>query len=101
MNSREGSAEGEGGGSRPVVRKEVSPERLLKLLNQRLDGYGNCHSCRFAGPIRRLEKITDDGRNWSSFVPLVCNDRVGSGCVRIAERILEDAAIEYNLRPPV
>ena len=88
------------GGRRPVKRKVVSPDRLLRLLNERLDGYGHCHSCRFAGPIRRLDKEMDDGRNWSNFVPLVCSDRIGSGCVRIAERILEDAALEYNLRQP-
>jgi hypothetical protein len=83
---------------RPIKRKLVSPERLLRLLNQRLEGYGHCHACSFVGPIRPLEELTDDGRNWSHFVPLVCSDRVGSGCRRIAERILDDASLEYNLR---
>lgn len=98
MNPREEGAAAEGS-PRPIVRKLVTPERLLKLLNQRLEGYGHCHSCRFAGPIRCLEEPTDDGRNWSHFVPLVCSDGIGSGCTRIAERILGDAALEYNLRP--
>ncbi len=97
MSAREG--ETEGNAPKPIVRKLVTPERLLKLLNQRLEGYGHCHSCRFAGPIRRLDEPTDDGRNWSHFVPLVCSDGIGSGCARIAERILDDAALEYNLRP--
>ena len=86
--------------SRPIKRKLVTPDRLLHLLNQRLEGYGNCHWCKFVGPIRRLEEVTDDGRNWSHFIPLVCSEGMGSGCKRIAERILDDAAIEYNLRAP-
>lgn len=83
---------------RPIKRKQVSPDRLLRLLNERLEGYGHCHTCRFVGPIRALGDLAEDGRNWSRFVPFVCSDGVGSGCKRIAERILEDAALEYNLR---
>jgi len=85
---------------RPIQRTVVGPDRLLRLLNQRLDGYGHCLSCKFVGPIRPLDEITDDGRNWSHYVPLVCSDGLGSGCKRIAERILDDAAAEYNLRGP-
>jgi hypothetical protein len=83
---------------RPLPRKTVSPERLLRLLNARLQAYGNCHACKFAGPIRRLAEDTEDGRNWSHFIPLVCSDGLASGCRRIAERILDDATLEYNLR---
>lgn len=78
-------------------RKLVSPERLLRLLNQRLENYGHCHNCHFAGPIRRLDTPEDDGRNWSRFVALVCANGVAGGCARIAERILDDATAEYNL----
>jgi hypothetical protein len=85
---------------RPARRKLVMPEQLLQLLNHRLEGYGHCHACRFAGPIRTLDEPMDDGRNWSNFVPLVCSDGVGSGCKRIADRILADAALEFNLRTP-
>src|SRR5688572_2867140 len=88
------------GTPRPIKRKLVSPERLLRLLNQRLEGYGHCQTCSFAGPIRVLSELADDGRNWSRFVPLVCSEGLGSGCKRIAERILDDAAREYNLRLP-
>jgi hypothetical protein len=90
----------EEGTPRPIPRKIVSADSLLQHLNQRLDGYGHCQSCHFAGPIRLLDATTDDGRNWSNFVPLVCSDEVGSGCIRIAERILADAAREYNLLVP-
>lgn len=83
---------------RPRRRKTVSPERLLRLLNARLQAYGSCHACNFAGPIRPLAEVTEDGRNWSHFIPLVCSDGVASGCRRIAERILDDATLEYNLR---
>lgn len=86
---------------RPVKRKIVSGERLLRLLNQRLENYGHCHACHFVGPVRLLEEIAEDGRNWSSSIPLVCSDGIGSGCRRIAQRILEDAAVEYNLRTPI
>lgn len=82
---------------RPITRKLVSPERLLRLLNQRLESYGHCHTCSFVGPIRGLDVEADDGRNWSRSVPLVCSEGVGSGCRRIAQRILEDASTEYNL----
>lgn len=82
---------------RPILRKLVESDKLLALLNQRLESYGHCHSCRFVGPIRILDELADDGRNWSHFVPFVCSDGVGSGCRRIAERILDDAAAEYNL----
>jgi hypothetical protein len=91
---REGSGEGV---QRPLQRKVVSAERLLRILNARLEGYGHCHSCRFAGPVRTLEEVTDDGRNWSNFVPLLCSDGIASGCKRIADRILSDAALEYNI----
>jgi hypothetical protein len=84
-------------GARPAERKTVSSEKLLELLNQRLQGYGNCHHCVIAGPIRYLEEVTEDGRNWSTYLPLVCSEDVGSGCRRIAERIIDDAALEYNL----
>ncbi|MEX2581691.1 MAG: hypothetical protein WD766_00320 [Gemmatimonadota bacterium] len=84
---------------RPIKRKQVSSDQLLRLLNERLEGYGHCHTCRFVGPIRVLEEVADDGRNWSRFVPFVCSDGVGSGCKRIAERILDDASLEYNVRP--
>jgi hypothetical protein len=67
------------------------------VLNERLEGYGHCRSCHFGGPIRRLEEPELDGRNWSRFIPLVCTAAVASGCVRAAERIIEDAAAEYNL----
>lgn len=99
MSSREKPSADESA-PRPIKRKAVSPERLLRLLNQRLEGYGHCHSCRFAGPIRPLEEPAEDGRNWSRFVPFVCSDGMGSGCKRIAERILEDASLEYNLQLP-
>ncbi|HET8655175.1 MAG TPA: hypothetical protein VFL93_06650 [Longimicrobiaceae bacterium] len=79
------------------ARKLVSPERLLRLLNKRLDSYGHCHGCRFAGPVRRLEEPEDDGRNWSRFIALVCNGGVAGGCARLAERIIDDATHEYNL----
>ena len=82
---------------RPIQRKLVTPDGLLRLLNQRLEGYGHCHSCKFAGPVRRLQNVAEDGRNWSHFIPLVCSDGMGSGCKRIAERILDDASLEYNL----
>jgi len=78
-------------------RTEVAPERLLGILNKRLEGYGHCGSCEFAGPIRRLPELEADGRNWSCFIALVCTTAVGAGCRRIAERIIEDAASEYNL----
>jgi hypothetical protein len=78
-------------------RKLVSPERLLRLLNHRLEAYGNCPTCHFAGPIRRLDEPADDGRNWSRFVALVCESGVAGGCARLAERIIDDATREYNL----
>ena len=83
---------------RPITRKLVAPDRLLRVLNQRLESYGHCHTCRFVGPIRTLDEEADDGRNWSRSVPFVCTDGVGSGCRRIAQRILDDASLEYNLR---
>jgi hypothetical protein len=81
----------------PQPRKLVSAERLLRLLNQRLEGYGHCHGCTLAGPIRRLAEPADDGRNWSRFIPLVCGTSAAGGCVRLAERIIDDASREYNL----
>ena len=74
----------------------ITPEALLLLLNQRLDNYGHCHSCHFVGPLRLLDEEADDGRNWSHSVPLVCSDGVGSGCKRIAQRILDDALTGYE-----
>lgn len=78
-------------------RKLVSPERLLRLLNQRLEAYGHCHSCRLMGPIKRLADAEQDGRNWSRYIPLVCVNAAGGGCIRLAERIIEDATREFNL----
>ncbi|MEX2570828.1 MAG: hypothetical protein WD737_05945 [Gemmatimonadota bacterium] len=101
MSSPRDADGGDGNTRRPIKRKQVSPERLLRLLNQRLEGYGHCHACRFVGPIRGLSEVAEDGRNWSRYVALVCSDGVGSGCKRIAERILDDAALEYNLRTPL
>lgn len=83
---------------RPIERKLVSPERLLRLLNQRLENYGHCHTCRFVGPIRTLADTTEDGRNWNNSVAFVCSEGMASGCKRIAQRILDDAAAEYNLK---
>lgn len=83
---------------RPHRRKVVTAERLLQKLNERLESYGHCHSCHFVGPIRPLREPEEDGRNWSRFVALVCSSAVGSGCARIAERILDDASVEFNLR---
>lgn len=90
---------GEGlGGVRPgPPRKLVSAERLLKLLNQRLEGYGHCHGCRLEGPLRRLTEPEEDGRNWSRYIPLVCGSSAAAGCIRLAERIIDDATREYNL----
>ncbi len=90
----------EGTSPRLPERKLVTGPRLLTLLNKRLENYGHCHQCHFVGPIRHLEEIADDGRNWNIYVPFVCSESVGSGCMRIAERILDDAAAEYNLKPP-
>jgi hypothetical protein len=81
----------------PVRRRVVTPDGLLSLLNQRMEHYGHCHNCRFVGPIRKLREPTEDGRNWSRFIALVCANGVAGGCARIAERILEDATVEYNL----
>lgn len=78
-------------------RKLVSPDRLLRLLNQRLEAYGHCHSCTLAGPIKRLKEPADDGRNWSRYIPLVCSNAAAGGCIRMAERIIDDASREYNL----
>jgi hypothetical protein len=96
--SEDGRAGNEETRQKPPQRKVVSGEQLLRILNARLEGYGHCHSCRFVGPIRGLEELTEDGRNWSNFIPLVCSDGIGSGCKRIADRILSDAALEYNLK---
>ena len=92
-----GRDEGGGGARPPAQRKLVSPERLLRLLNQRLEGYGHCHGCELVGPIRRLQQEAEDGRNWSRYIPLVCGSASGSGCIRLAERIIDDATREYNL----
>ena len=78
-------------------RKLVSPDRLLRLLNQRLEGYGHCHGCSLAGPIKRLSEPAEDGRNWSRFIPLVCGNASAGGCIRLAERIIDVATREYNL----
>lgn len=87
-----------GSAHRPTqVRKLVSPERLLRLLNQRLEAYGHCHNCSLAGPIKRLDEPADDGRNWSRYIPLVCANAAAGGCIRMAERIIDDASREYNL----
>ncbi len=86
-----------GGSARPAERKLVSPKQLLDLLNHRLEGYGHCGHCTIAGPVRYLDEVAVDGRNWSTYLPLVCSEDVGSGCRRIAERIIDDAAAEYNL----
>lgn len=86
---------------RPIKRKVVTPERLLQLLNQRLENYGHCHTCHFVGPIRALASEADDGRNWNRSVAFVCSEGMGSGCKRIAQRILDDAAAEYNLRTTI
>jgi hypothetical protein len=82
---------------RAQQRKLVSPDRLLRLLNQRLEGYGHCHNCSLAGPIKRLMEPADDGRNWSRYIPLVCANASAGGCIRMAERIIDDASREYNL----
>jgi hypothetical protein len=87
-------------GTGPLHRNLVSPDRLLDLLNQRLETYGHCSSCRLAGPIRRLREPEDDGRNWSRYIALVCLSGVSAGCSRLAERIIDDAAQEYNLEDP-
>lgn len=84
-------------GRAPKQRKLVSPEHLLRLLNQRLEGYGHCHGCKLVGPIRRLAEPEEDGRNWSRFIPLVCGSASAGGCIRLAERIIDDATREYNL----
>jgi len=78
-------------------RKLVSPDRLLRLLNQRLAGYGHCERCKLMGPIRRLAEPEEDGRNWSRYIPLVCEGGSAGGCIRLAERIIDDATREYNL----
>lgn len=96
--STRGSERSDDRAPRPSKRKLVSPERLLRLLNQRLENYGHCHTCRFVGPIRALADEAEDGRNWSRSVAFVCSDGIGSGCKRIAQRILDDAAAEYNLK---
>jgi hypothetical protein len=84
-------------GRTPTRRRQVTAEQLLTILNDRLDGYGHCRKCQFAGPIRPLPEPEPDGRNWSRYIPLVCTSAVGSGCVRVAERIIEDAASEYSV----
>lgn len=89
--------EGGGAAGRPQQRKLVSPDRLLRLLNQRMEGYGHCHGCSLVGPIRRLNEPEEDGRNWSRFIPLVCGSASAGGCIRLAERIIDDATREYNL----
>lgn len=90
--------DGDATGARPAQqRKLVSPDRLLRLLNQRLEAYGHCHECRLVGPIRRLAEAADDGRNWSRYIPLVCGGGSAGGCARLAERIIDDATREYNL----
>jgi hypothetical protein len=91
------AAPAESSGRLPPRRKEVTAEHLLLLLNQRLEGYGHCRSCHFAGPIRPLEEPEMDGRNWSRYIALVCTSAVAGGCVRAAERIIDDATKEFNL----
>lgn len=86
-----------GGEARSGQRKLVSAERLLGLLNQRLEGYGHCHNCKLVGPIKRLAEPEQDGRNWSRYIPLICGTATAGGCIRIAERIIDDATREYNL----
>lgn len=78
-------------------RRLVEPEALLALLNERLDAYGQCYGCQFAGPIRRLSEPAEDGRNWSRFLALSCSNRLVGGCARLAQRIVDDAGTEYNL----
>lgn len=87
-------------GTRPPHRTLVTAERLLIVLNERLETYGHCHSCRLAGPIRPLREPEEDGRNWSRYIALVCLNGVSAGCARLAERIIADAAQEYNLEDP-
>lgn len=79
------------------ARKFVTAEALLELLNDRLATYGQCHACRFAGPIRPLRTPEEDGRNWSVHIPFVCSNRLSGGCKRLAHRIIAEAAVDYNI----
>ena len=45
-------------------REEVSEDRLIEELNQRLALYPHCSDCEFVGPIRKADDPYGDGGNW-------------------------------------
>ena len=51
-----------------MKREDVTRERLLEVLNEKLHKLEACQDCEFRKPPHRLRKPDADGCNWSEFV---------------------------------
>ena len=80
-----------------MVREEVSEERLLAILNEKLAENDRCKDCTFPGPIHRLMEPNEDGGNGDQLPTLSCGGRSTYPCAAWALQVVQQASKQYNL----
>lgn len=80
------------------MKKAVSEEELLDILNRELESNPECTGCVFSGPVFPLDDPDETGCNWDqTAVILTCSgEAVGRGRP-IAHRVIESVARRFNL----
>lgn len=79
-----------------MVRKIVSQEQLLALLNNELHAHAECSQCRFTS-VQKLADIDNIGCNWSH-ANLNCSGQPTAICRPVAEQVLAKAKEAYNVQ---
>lgn len=79
------------------VRKLVSDQRLVEILNIELGARDDCGSCAFVGPVTRATRPYRDGGNWVRSLSLTSQSGDPQGCGQTAADVITSVAARYNL----
>jgi hypothetical protein len=81
-----------------IVRKTVSKNGLLSILNSELSDYEECENCYFVD-ILVLDKEDEDGCNWiGANVELICGGETSEQCRPFVSKVLSDVGKQYNIK---
>jgi hypothetical protein len=79
------------------MRRYVTENELLEVLNLRLEAAGMPADFRFREPIRRLSYLDADGCNWTRLVTISNMHRYPPIYRQVAALIVSEVAREYSV----
>jgi hypothetical protein len=80
-----------------MMRKLVSKNELVEIINSELQKIEDCRGCAVVGSIRQLDSPLSDGGNWNRSIAIGGRPRNPQACGEAAHDLIVKIAEEFNL----